>query len=192
MTETDGSGAPDVAARLLEAAGVPASVARASDGAVEEQALLAELEAVGSAAPSEEEGGTRVVVAGRHFKLGAATWALVTSLAALAISTLDPTGLTRAVALKQALDLVKELRPLLHKLDPAKELVCAAIAGVTAEHRRGGGDHGATKADIERWFHDRGEEAPVALDEVLASLEHDEVLKTTFFPRSGKHYTIRR
>ena len=180
----------DAVDRLLAEAGVPDDVARSRGDPALETALLAELEAIAAELPEEEAGGTRVVVAGRHFSVGKAGWKLLTSVAALAISSLDPTGITRAVALKEALDLLKELRPLLHALDPAKALVCAAIADVTAEHRRGGGDHGATEGEIARHFERRGEMPPVRLAELLASLESDGVIAATNYPRSGAHYKI--
>ena len=176
--------------RLLADAGVPDDVTRAPGDEKLEAALAAELEAIARELPEQEAGGTRVVVAGRHVSIGKAAWKLITSVAALAISSLDPTGITKAVALKEALDLLKELRPLLRKLDPAKLLVCEAIAAVTAEHRRQASDRGATPQEIERHFTRHGEMAPVRLAELLASLESDGVIAATNYPQSGPHYKI--
>ena len=189
--QKDFSSPTEVSNQFLCAAGVPeALLGQASDAALEESILL-ELEAFAKELPEGDSGGTRIIIAGRHFRLGEASWKLTTSLAALGISTLDPTGLTKVVALKEALDLLKELKPLLVKLDPGKLLVCSAVATVTAEKkRRSIAEPGASKEDIEAYFTARGEMAPVSLQDILKALESDKVLKATYYAQSGPFYTI--
>lgn len=180
-----------IVAHLLEEAGLPAAVAGSPADSDLEDAFLSELEAITQELPPEEVGGTRIIIKGRFFSLGNAGWKLLTSVASLAISTLDPTGVTKAVALKEALDLFKELRPLARKLDPGKVLVCGAIAAVAAERKRQGVRRGATEEDIRRHFSDRGQMPPPKLSDILSSLEGDEVIKATYDEGSGPFYSIR-
>jgi hypothetical protein len=182
----------DIVGRLLREAGLPEEVAgQAGDPALEDR-VLTELEQLTTELPREERGGTRVVIKGRFFSVGEAGWKLLTSVAALAISSLDPTGLTKVVALKEALDLLKALRPLLKKLDPASELVCAAIAAITADKKRQGlAERGASEEDIVKHFHGAGQMSPIKLGDILKRLEADGVLEATRYALVGPFYSIR-
>jgi hypothetical protein len=157
---------------------VPAEVINgAGDTNVEDQ-ILEQLEAIAAELPKEDQGGTRIIVGGRHFSLGEAGWKLLTSSAAFAISTLDPTHLTKLVALNEGLGLLKELRPLLQKLDPGKMLVCSAIARVSAMKKRSKKffqEPGASRADIENYF-EQGGETVENLD-AFRSILRDQILR---------------
>jgi hypothetical protein len=182
----------DVIEKLLGDSSVPREVlAQAGDPNLEE-AILSELEAIFKERPLEDVGGTRVILSGRHISLGEVGWKLTTSSAALAISTLDPTGLTKLVALKEALGLLKELRPLLKKLDQGKLLVCSAVAAVSAEKKkRSITERGASRQDIEDYFRSRGESPPYAFGDILKSLESEKVLNLTYYQHLGPFYTIK-
>src|ERR1700735_4677131 len=102
------SAEPDIIKEFLSDAGVPAELLAQASDPVLEDGILSELETISKELPAGDIGGTRVIIGGRHINLGETGWKLLTSLTALAISTLDPTGLTRIVVLKEGLDLLKE------------------------------------------------------------------------------------
>lgn len=189
---TDAIDDREALARILRGAGLPDEAARAPGDPALEGDVLAELERLAAELPGADEGGTRIIVAGRHISLSDAGWRLLTSLAALGISSLDPTGLTRIIVLKEVLALLKELRPLLRRLDPAKQLVCAAIAEIAAAKLRQGLDErGASEAEIAAHFTARQETVPVRLGDVLKSLASDKVVDVVHQPHSGPFYAVR-
>jgi hypothetical protein len=178
---------------FLHDAGVKKEVLeQAGDAKLEEDFLVA-LEAVAHEMPQAGDvGGTRIVLGGRFINLGDAGWALATSLAALAISNLDPTGITKVVALKQALDFFKELRPLLKKLDPGKLLICSAISSITADKKRKRDTElGATKQEIKKYFTDQENNPPDAWEDIIKSLVSDDVLQESYSEHAGPFYRVR-
>jgi hypothetical protein len=143
--------------------------------------------------PSEEQGGVRTIFAGRSVSVGEVGWKLLTSMTAFGISMLDPTHLTTVIALKEGLDLLKELRPLLKKLDVAEMIVCTAIMNVTTEKKHKTlmvGPPGANKVEIESYFAARGEMTPVGLDDILKELLQDKVIVAQHDPLAGSFYSI--
>jgi hypothetical protein len=181
----------ETVSHLLRDAGLPAEMLNQAGDVSVEEALLTELEAVSKEMPQGDTGGTRIIVAGRHFSLGEAGWKLTTSLVALAISSLDPSGLTKVIALKEALDLLKELRPLLKKLDQGKLLICSAISSISADKKRKSIDEpGASEREIVDYFKRKEEDPPIKLGDILKSLEADEVLQATYMQQSGPFYKI--
>jgi hypothetical protein len=188
--------ASNVVERLLKEAGVTDKLPGADDPelAALDGRIAGQCEVIAKItkrAGVEEQGGTRIVVRGWSFRISGTVWPLIVCTVKVVIAAHDPTGLSWKDALEEAVEAIGDLASVIHRLDPAQQLVCTAIAGKQAEHKLAKiKPDGATVQDMRDYYTTNKLQAPVTLDGVIKALVDKKVLARSDDPVRGAFYHI--
>jgi hypothetical protein len=160
------------------------------DNADEFRRQLAErLKAIGKSAPQVESGGAKVVVAGTSVPISSTAWSLTVCVVAIAAASLDPSGLTYGAASGAIIAAVDKLRDVIHRLDPAEQVVCQAVMEIAKDNKANGNEPEASLDEIKAHFKKRDEEIPVELDDIMSDLVKKSVL-TRRHLIAGSYYRV--
>lgn len=163
----------EAVSKLIDDAGL------AGEWAMLDPAQLADLQskfeetlaAIATNAQPQEHGETKTVVGGWSIRIGGTLWPLVIFVVKLGVAAHDPTGLSWKGTIASALNFLNDFAKVVHQLNSAEQLICAAIAQVCAGHRAAKvSPTGASRQEIVDALEKNGQQAPIKLDNALKFL----------------------